>query len=275
MRSGVIGLILILTGAAAGLAAGYWLWSARPNWYAARDVEKLPASPQDDLIVHGYQLITNTQRYLGPDAIDTALRFAGNNLACGNCHLRAGLQPFAAPFVSTYTSFPMMVDDRVITLSERINGCMTRSMNGRSLPADGREMRAVLAYIEFLGQGAPTGIRVAGMGLRPLPNPDRPPEADRGQRVFAEQCARCHGEDGQGRLRSAQPRDGYEVPPVWGEGSFNAAAGMSNLTTASAFVHANMPLGVDEGAAPISVQDAWDVAAFFTSQPRPPGPARD
>ena len=60
-----------------------------------------------------------------------------------------------------------------------------------------------------------------------------------------------------------------------GDGSFNSAVGMNQLTTASAFVHLNMPLGVDEGAAPISGQDAWGVAAFFTGQPRPPGPARD
>jgi thiosulfate dehydrogenase len=271
----MIGFVLILAGATAGLAAGYLLWSTRPNWYAVRDVAKLPAGRQNDLIIYGYQLVTNTQRYLGPDVADAAMRFAGNNLACGDCHLRAGLQPFAAPFVSTYTTFPMMVDDRVITLNERINGCMTRSMNGRALPVDGREMTALLASFEFLGEGTPTGVRVAGMGLRPVSQPDRRADADRGQRVYVAQCAKCHGEDGQGRLRSAQPRDGYEVPPVWGEGSFNSAAGMDRLTTASAFVHANMPFGVDEGAAPISTQDAWDVAAFFTSQPRPPGPLRD
>jgi len=141
----MIGFVLMLAGAAAGLAAGYLLWGGRPNWYAVRDVGKLPADRQNDLAAYGYQLIINTQRYLGPDVADAAMRFAGNNLACGNCHLRAGLQPFAAPFVSTYTTFPMMVDDRVITLSERINGCMTRSMNGRALPADGHEMEALLA----------------------------------------------------------------------------------------------------------------------------------
>ena len=275
MRRGMIAFVLILAGATAGLAAGYLLWSTLPNWYAVRDVAKLPAGRQNDLIIYGYQLVTNTQRYLGPDVANPAMRFAGNNLACGNCHLRAGLQPFAAPFVSTYTSFPMMVDDRVITLSERINGCMARSMNGRDLPVDGREMRALLAYIEFLGQGTPTGVRVAGMGLRAVAQLDRRPDADRGWRVYAAQCATCHGEDGQGRLRSAQPRDGYEVPPVWGEGSFNSAAGMNRLTTATAFVHANMPFGVDQGAAPISTPDAWDVAAFLTSQSRPSGPSRD
>ena len=274
MRRGMIGVVLILAGAAAGLAAGYLLWGGGPNWFAVRDVERLPANPQNDMITYGYRLIINTQRYLGPEAADPVMRFAGNNLACGDCHLRAGLQPFAAPFVSTYTSFPVMIDDRVITLSERINGCMMRSMNGRPLPEDGREMAALLAYIEFLGRGAPTGIRVAGMGLQPLSRPDRRPNADRGQDVYAARCAQCHGEEGQGRLRSAQPRDGYEAPPIWGGGSFNSAAGMSQLPTAAAFVHANMPFGVDEGAPRISTQDAWDVAAYFTSQPRPPGPSR-
>jgi thiosulfate dehydrogenase len=235
----------------------------------------LPPSPEAELVKYGYQLVTDTQRYLGPDIADRRMRFAGNNLACSNCHLRAGLQRFAAPFVSTFTSFPMMVDDRVITLEQRINGCMTRSMNGRALPEDGREMTALLAYIQFLGHGAPTGIRVAGMGLQPISPADPQPSAVRGRHVYAAQCARCHGAEGQGRQRSAQPLDGYEVPPVWGGGSFNSAAGMSLTTTAAAFVHANMPFGVDQGAAALSTPDSWDVAAFLTSRPRPSGPPRN
>ena len=35
----------------------------------------------------------------------------------------------------------MMVDDQVITLKERINGCMRRSMNGKDLPEDSRRCR--------------------------------------------------------------------------------------------------------------------------------------
>jgi cytochrome c len=34
------------------------------------------------------------------------MRYGGNDLACQNCHLNAGLQPFAAPFVSTFGTFP-------------------------------------------------------------------------------------------------------------------------------------------------------------------------
>jgi len=271
----LIGVVLVSAGAVAGLGLGYVRWGTPPDWYVARDVAKLPPGPETELIRYGYRLIANTQRYIGPDVTDKAMRFAGNNLACGNCHLRVGLQPFAAPFVSTFTSFPMMVDDRVITLTERLNGCMTRSMNGRALPADGREMTALLAYIRFLGLGAPTGIRVPGMGFRPIAPVDPQPSVERGRRVYDAQCARCHGAEGQGRQRSGQPLEGYEEPPLWGGGSFNSAAGMSLLTTAAAFIHANMPFGVDQGAAPLSTQDAWDVAAFLTSRPRPPGPSRN
>jgi thiosulfate dehydrogenase len=274
-RLALAGLAIGLAGIAAGLGAGYIRWGAPPNWYVVRDIAKLPPSPETELVRYGYRLVTNTQRYLGPDVADTAMRFAGNNLACSDCHLRAGLRPFAAPFVSTFTSFPIMVDDRVITLKERINGCMRRSMNGRALPTDKREMTALLAYIQFLGLGVPTGIRVPGMGLQPIAPADPRPSVERGRRVYDTQCARCHGAEGQGQQRSDQPLDGYEVPPLWGGGSFNSAAGMSLLTTAAAFVHANMPLGVDQGAAPLSTRDAWDVAAFVTSRPRPPGPSRN
>ncbi len=273
-RAILIGFALA-SAAAAGAAAGYARWGMQPDWYAARDLARLPPGPETDLIDYGYRLVAGTQRHIGPDVADPAMRFAGNNLACGDCHLRAGLQPFAAPFVSTYSTFPMMADDRVVTLTERLNGCMTRSMNGRPLPPDGREMKALLAYIKFLGRGAPIGVRLPGMGLEPIAEPERPPSAARGEHVYAAQCARCHGPDGEGRLRSAQPLDGWEAPPLWGDGSFNSAAGMSLLTTAGAFVRANMPAGVDQGAAALSTQEAWDVAAFLTTRPRPRGPPRD
>jgi thiosulfate dehydrogenase len=188
-----------------------------------------------------------------------------------NCHLNAGLRPFAAPFVSTFASFPMLVDDQVITLKHRINGCMHRSMNGKELSDDGPEMQALIAYIKFLGQGTPEGVRVSGMGLLPLADPSLAADSARGEKVYAANCASCHKEDGQGEPNKS-PKVGYSVPPLWGDDSFNVDAGMGKLAYAAAYIRANMPFGVRYQDPVLSVQQAWDVAAYMTSKPRPPAP---
>jgi thiosulfate dehydrogenase len=224
--------IALVAALAAGVAAGYVIWGWPTNWYA-RDVTNLPASPENDIIRNGHSLIVDTATRIGKSASDPQKRYAGNDLACKNCHLDAGLRPFAAPFVSTFATFPMLVDDQVITLKERINGCMRRSMNGKNLPEDGPEMEALIAYIKFLGHGTPEGVRIAGMGLLPLPNPPLAADGGRGEKVYADLCASCHKEDGQGE-RNTLPQLGYSIPPLWGDDSFNAGAGMAKLAYAAA-----------------------------------------
>jgi thiosulfate dehydrogenase len=269
LRGWMVGIALVAA-LAAGVGAGYVIWGWPPNWYA-RDVTKLPASPANDLIRNGHALIVDTATQIGKTAADPQKRYAGNDLACRNCHLDAGLRPFAAPFVSTFATFPMLVDDQVLTLRERINGCMRRSMNGKNLPEDGPEMEALIAYIKFLGQGTPEGVRVAGMGLLPLADPPLAADSGRGGKVYAELCANCHKADGQGE-RNQPPSLGYSIPPLWGDDSFNAAAGMAKLAYAAAYIRANMPFGVRYLDPVLSEQQAWDVAAFMISKPRPPAP---
>ena len=172
-----------------------------------------------------------------------------------------GLTALRAPFVSTFATFPILVDDDVITLKGRINGFMIRSMNGKELPPDRPEMQAIIAYIKFLGQGTPEGVRVAGMGLFPIADPPVAADATRGEKVYADLCASCHNDNGQGE-HDLSPRLGYLIPPLWGDDSFNAAAGMANLAYAAAYVRTNM----------LTVQQAWDVAAYMISKPRPPAP---
>jgi thiosulfate dehydrogenase len=212
----VLGFLLGATvGAGAGYYAGNYLLDRPVNWYAA-DISKLGPGPENDLIRYGRDLIVNTPRHIGKNATDPAMRYAGNDLACQNCHLNAGLQPFAAPFVSTFATFPMMVDDQVLTLTDRINGCMRRSLNGKDLPSEGREMEAIVAYLKFVGKGSPEGVRVPGMGLRPIENPTSPPDARRGEAVYAKLCVTCHKDDGQGEPKPS-PGVGYSIPPLWGK----------------------------------------------------------
>jgi thiosulfate dehydrogenase len=265
--------LAIFVGAAIlGLLAGYLLWGRAVDWYSVPDVANLKESPENDLIRYGHALIVDTAAHIGKKANDVDKRYAGNELACVNCHLNAGLQPFAAPFVSTFATFPMMVDDQVVTLTERINGCMRRSMNGKNLPVDGREMKAMIAYIKYLGHNTPQGVRIAGMGLLSLQDPPSAPDATRGEKLYADSCASCHKPDGQGE-RKPSPAAGYSIPPLWGDDSFNTGAGMAKLAYAAAYIRANMPFTINFEDPVLSVQQAWDVAAYMTGKSRPPAPA--
>lgn len=265
-----VGMALALVaGIVLGAGGGYVLWGWPKDWFVFNDPAKLPPGPETDLIKLGLDIIVNTPAHIGPAATDPAKRYAGNSLACTNCHLNGGLQPFAAPLVSTFATYPLMVNDTVESLAYRINGCMTRSLNGKPLPEDSNEMNALIAYIQYLGTGTPEGIRLAGMGLKPLPAPAETASAARGETVFGDTCARCHGPAGQGEPKTT---GGWSIPPLWGDGSFNAGAGMNDIRMASAFIHANMPRGITYQSPMLTVQQAWDVAAYVTSQPRPPAP---
>lgn len=268
---GIALLVALMTGLV-GLGTGYVLWGRAPNWYQVRDVFQLPATPENELIQYGWQLVTETPRLIGKSASDPKLRYAGNDLACTQCHIKAGTQAYAAPFISTFTSFPMIVNDEVLTLTERINGCMRRSMNGQPLPENGHEMNALIAYMRYVGKDSPDDVRIAGMGLMPLRPAPETPDRERGAKIFSDSCSKCHGSNGEGQQKQS-PEVGFSVPPLWGSESFNSAAGMSRMTTAAAFIRAKMPyLTTDYHNPFLSDQQAWDVAAYMTSQPRPPGP---
>lgn len=270
-RRGIVVAVAVVAGVAAGLAAGYAAWGWPKDWFAFNDPAKLPPGPANDLVRAGLDIVVNTPENIGPLASDPAMRLAGNQLACTNCHLNAGLQKFAAPLVSTFATYPLMVNDTVESLPERINGCMTRSLNGKPLPETGDAMNALVAYIQYLGVGTPEGVRVEGMGLMPLPAAPETPDKTRGAAVFADVCAKCHGAGGAGEAKTTG--GGWAIPPLWGDGSFNGGAGMADIRMAAAFIRASMPRGVTYDSPILSVQQAWDVAAFVTTQPRPPAPA--
>lgn len=262
--------ICIALAAVVGFGAGYLFLDETASHYAV-DAAALPPLPENDLIRYGHDLVVDTPRYIGRSAQDPAMAYGGNDLACQSCHLKAGLQPFAAPFVSTAATFPMMVDNQVITLPDRINSCMTLGLNGKPLPEDSREMAALIAYLEFVGKGTPEGVRLPGTGLLPIPFPEAPPDSRRGVAVYQQHCASCHGQTGQGEPK-LPPEVGYYVPPLWGPGSFNGGAGMGQIAYAASYIRATMPIGVDYSEPILTVQEAWDVAAFMIANPHPVAP---
>ena len=236
------------------------------------DIDKLADDDWGRTVRYGRDLVAKTASLIGPEVSDPAHRFAGNNLNCQSCHLEAGSKEFGLPFVGVYADFPnyRARSGAVGTVEDRIQGCMVRSMNGKPLPADSREMTAIVAYLKFLSSGRPVGAPTHGRGPGRMPELTRAADPAHGEAVYAQNCAACHGD--QGQVQRAGPlghAHGYAIPPLWGPDSFNDGAGMTRLINAANFVHNNMPNGVTWQAPALSTEDAWDVAAFVDSQPRP------
>ena len=196
-----------------------------------------------------------------------APQFVGNTLRCANCHLDSGRLANSAPLWAAYVAYPAYRSKtgRVDTFSERLQGCFVYSMNGKAPPAGGDVLVALESYAFFLAKGAPVGASLPGRGY---PTPAQPPLAvdfARGEIVFQQKCALCHGADGQG-----QSSHGAVVfPALWGPQSFNWGAGMGSLKNAAGFIKANMPLSQGNT---LTDQEAWDVAAFMNSHERPQDP---
>jgi thiosulfate dehydrogenase len=260
-RLGGVVLIAALVGAAT--IAGTLALRARP---VTAPGPAVPAGATED---YGRRLIVMTSAMVGPDQADPAMRYTGSRLQCGSCHLKGGTEPGTLSLVETFGKYPRFSgrDGVVGDLKLRIQGCMTRSMNGRALPDDGPEMNALVSYIRALAErDAVTGAAErAAHEPAAFTMPDRAASPEAGRRVFETRCAICHGADGQGLRASANPLDGYLYPPLWGPDSFNDGAGMHRVLTAARFIKARMPLGRPD----LTDDEAFDVAAFINVQPRP------
>src|SRR5437016_9052753 len=132
--------------------------NAPPIW-TVPEIGALPNDAKGNLVRRGRDLVTATYAHIGSEVADPAKRFAGNNLACGNCHLQAGTKKFGIPLFGLFGEFPRYSarSGAQMTIEDRFNSCMTRSMNGRALPVSAPEMQAMVAYIKFLSTGVPPG----------------------------------------------------------------------------------------------------------------------
>jgi len=268
-----IGLVVVawVAGWPGGLSFAQETPLAQQIW-TVPEIGALPNNANGRLVRRGRDLIAATYAYIGPEAADRAKRFAGNNLACASCHLQAGTKKFGIPLFGLLGEFPRYSarSGAQMTIEDRLNSCMTRSMNGRALPVGAPEMQAMVAYIKFLSTGVAPGQLLPGMGTGKMPELDRPADPVRGERGYANACVTCHGPNGAGIRRSLPTTDlGYMVPPLWGSDSFNDGAGMARLIAAANFIHFNMPHGVDYLNPQLSPEQAWDIAAYVISQPRP------
>jgi thiosulfate dehydrogenase len=234
--------------------------------WKAPDAEALAPGEQKDLVLYGQDLIAHTSRFLGPNGTVASV---SNGMNCQNCHLDAGTRPYGNNYGSVASTYPKF---RARSGSEedifkRVNDCFERSLNGKPLSTDSREMKAIRAYIEYLGSNVPRGEQAPGSGLKEMTFLDRAADPAKGKAVYEAKCQSCHQAGGEGMMRP----DGseYIYPPLWGEHSYNDAAGLFRMSNFARFVKYNMPLGASHFSAQLSDEESWDVAAYVNTQPRP------
>ena len=240
--------------------------------WAPKDVdEEIAAGSLPDNVKYGYQLLTQTPKYLGPHATDPEMRFSGNNLSCSSCHLDGGNKVGSASWAGVTERFPTFRgrSNSMGTIEDRINGCLERSMNGTMLEENSEAMKAMVAYMEWLGEDMPKEISDNYAGFTELKIPDVAVDLVYGEEVYGTHCISCHQEDGQG-LKNTDFSLGYVFPPLWGADSYNDGAGMHRVLTAAAFIKANMPSGVASIENPVlTSEDAFHVAGYINSFDRP------
>lgn len=240
------------------LAGMTWVWSsALAEETVERAIPKeLPSGELGRVVALGREIVEQT----GTHPLSKA--FVRNALTCSSCHLRAGTDPRAATFLGVATAYPAWSprEKRVITLEDRVLNCFMRSMNGVRPPNGSEVSVAVTAYITWLSSGERLAMNPkAPLGPQHVPPLEIDPQrADpqRGKALYADNCASCHGETGQGT------EDG---PPVWGDRSYNDGAGLSRNGKLAAWLKVSMPLGDPS----LSAQDALDIAAFVNAHSRP------
>ena len=217
---------------------------------------EIPHDAFGTAVRRGQALLTATRESL-PDHV-------GNALRCTSCHLEAGRRENGT-WVGVYARFPQYRgrSGAVELIEDRVNDCFRRSMNGKALSAEGADMRDIVAYLAFLSWRAPVGRPPAGPNARLQRFATLTADSAAGRQAYQPNCARCHGDQGQGSVVG---------PPLWGAQSFNIGAGMARMRSAASFIRDNMPF---DRPGSLTDQEALNIASFVVVQPRPDFPGKE
>jgi len=216
------------------------------------DPEMAPEEIRPD-VMRGYRIVMETNKYAGD--------YTGDRLSCRNCHFEGGNtyggKNGSISLVGVTEVYPRYSSraKRKMPLWERINNCFMRSMNGKPLPKNSREMKAILAYLDWISMPVKGRSDYHWLGLREIRS-DHQADSKNGKKIYAKRCAGCHLIDGKGT---------ESIPPLWGPDSFNDGAGMNTLSKIAPFIHDNMP----KNDPFLTEEEALDVGAHVIEQPRP------
>jgi thiosulfate dehydrogenase len=236
------------------------------SFWVPVDIASVIDNKLKEQLEYGKDLIAHTAKYLGPKG---SVMQSTNGMNCQNCHLDAGTKPYGNNYGSVFSTYPKYRarSGKEEDIYKRVNDCLERSLNGKALKNESKEMQAIKAYIEFIGKNVPKGEKTKGSGIFDLPLLERPADPKKGKELFAAKCQSCHQSDGKGLLASNNIE--YTYPPLWGNNSYNHGAGLYRMSRFAGYIKYNMPQGATYLNPLLSDEESWDIAAFVNSQPRP------
>jgi thiosulfate dehydrogenase len=250
-----------------GLTEGPIPAGPTPAGWKGPDTSVLSDDVTRDDVAYGRDLVAHTAKYLGPEGSVVKI---SNGMNCQNCHLDAGTKPFGNNYALVGSSYPKFRarSGMVETLNKRVNDCFERSLNGTALDTASRELKSIVSYIKWVGQGIEKGSsHQEGVGLAALPFLHRAADPVAGQVAYESTCQTCHGRNGEGMKLPGQAE--YQFPPLWGPHSYNKGAGLYRISNFARYVYANMPLGASAESPLLTPEQSWDIAAYVNSMPRP------
>jgi len=110
-------------------------------------------------------------------------RYAGNNLACGNCHLNGAPRKFGIPLFGLFGKFPVYSARLAPRSASRSGSTPFTRHDGRAMASDATQMQAMVAYIKVLSTGRGAGTAPARVGVGAMPELDRAARSRAGQKA--------------------------------------------------------------------------------------------
>jgi thiosulfate dehydrogenase len=237
------------------------------TFWTAADINNIAADGNtNEQVFYGKELIAHTAKYFGPKG---TVQQITNGMNCQNCHLDAGTKAWGNNYGAVFSTYPKYRarSGAEEDIYKRINDCFERSLNGKALALESKEMQAIKSYIEYIGKDVKKGEKPKGSGIYDLAYLNRAIDPANGKALYAAKCQSCHQANGEGFL--ANDKIEYTYPPLWGKNSYNHGAGLYRMSRFAGYIKYNMPQGATYQKPQLSDEEAWDIAAFVNSQTRP------
>lgn len=240
-----------------------------PKHFPSR--QDIPLGSEGNLIRNGIAILEQTSKLVGPNAPIAEHRMSQNNLNCVNCHPAGpsglpGTRPGQLPYVNVIHEYPKLdvKSMKMMTLQDRIR-TMFGGGNGR-LTDDSAQMQALVAYMQWLGKLTQPGARLAGSFLADVDPPAAAASPTRGKLAYTQRCMACHGPEGRGIPKpDFATGGGYLVPPVAGDDTYTDAGHMYLVPLLARFIYGYMPPGSTDAQPGMTVNDAFDIAAYINT----------